>query len=163
MIEPKVGTVLRYDFLWKDEADLGQDQGKDRPCAIIIATEPNTDGTRKVFLCPITHSPPLQGQSAVEIPAKVSRHLGLDDDRSWIKTDQLNRVTWEKDRIPFGVTPVSKDQWTYGELPQSLGRKAFDQVRDRARSKTLDTINRDDELAVHARSTRNRSDGGRSR
>jgi mRNA-degrading endonuclease toxin of MazEF toxin-antitoxin module len=143
VLEPKVGTVVRYDFLWKDDADRGLDQGKDRPCAIIMATAPQPDGSQKVFVCPITHSPPSEGQSAVELPAKVSRHLGLDDDRSWIKTDHLNSMTWEKNRPPFGITPVAQGQWTYGELPQSLGRQAFDQVRTNARQRSIRQVDRD--------------------
>lgn len=145
MIEPKVGTVLRYDFLWKDDADKGKDQGKDRPCAIIMAVESKDDGTHKVLVCPITHSPPTNGQSAVELPVKVSRHLGLDDDQSWIKTDQLNSMTWEKNRPPVGVTPITKGQWSYGELPHELGRQAFDQVRSNAQSKSLGSVDRDSE------------------
>jgi len=143
VIAPKVGSVIRYDFLWKDEADRGLDQGKDRPCAIILATEKKADGRQTVLVCPITHSPPSEGQSGVEIPAKVSRHLGLDDDRSWIKTDHLNSMTWENDRPPFGVTPVAPGQWFYGELPQALGRQAFDQVRGNARSGALSKVQRE--------------------
>jgi hypothetical protein len=38
-----------------------------------------------VTVLPITHSPPADPASAIEMPAPVKRHLGLDDDRSWIE------------------------------------------------------------------------------
>ena len=79
--EPRPGLVIRYDFLWKEEDLAGlRDGRKDRPCAIILATKPKDDGLRDVILCPITHSPPKEGESAVEIPYKMARHLKLDDD-----------------------------------------------------------------------------------
>jgi len=144
-LEPKPGLVIRYDFLWKDEADRGQEQGnKDRPCAIVLATQPKPDGSRHVILCPITHSPPSQDQSAVEVPPKVARHLGLDSDRNWIKTDQINTVVWPKARMPFGIAPLENQQWTYGQLPQALGRNVLEQVRERSQSRSLENVRRED-------------------
>lgn len=142
-IEPKAGLVVRYEFLWKEEAERGQDEGKDRPCAITLAAKQDKDGSHKVLLCPITHSPPTSKTGAIAIPAKVSQHLGLDDDQSWLKTDQVNQLTWPKDHMPFGILPVAKGQWIYGEMPQAIGRAAFDQVRDNARAKKLSRVDRD--------------------
>ena len=143
-IDPRPGLVIRYDFLWKEEQIAGHDGGiKDRPCAIVLMSKDHEDGGKDVVLCAITHSPPGHGETAVEIPNKVARHLGLDDARSWIKTDQVNTVRWEKGRIPFGVTPARKGQWAFGSLPQALGRKAFDQVREKSRDRSLRTVKRD--------------------
>ena len=144
-IDPKAGLVIRYDFLWKEEQIAGRGDGaKDRPCAIILVSKPREDGSKDVVLCPITHSSPKRGETAVEIPYKVSRHLRLDDDRSWIKTDQVNTVRGEKDRVPYGVTPVDRrGQWVFGTLPYELGKRAFEQVREKSHDRSLQTVRRD--------------------
>ena len=142
--EPKPGLVIRYDFLWKEEERAGHTEGrKDRPCAIILATSPKEDGSRDVILCPITHAPPLDGESAVEVPYKMARHLSLDDDRCWIKTRQVNTVVWEKDHLPFGVVPAHTGQWVFGQLHHALGKQAFEQVLENSRNKILENVRRE--------------------
>lgn len=141
--EPKPGLVIRYDFLWKEEVLAGYEDGrKDRPCAIILTTKPKDDGSCEVVLCPVTHSPPKEGESAVEIPHKMARHLKLDDDKMWIKTHQVNTLTWEKGRLPYGVVPAHQGQWFFGRLHKSLGQKAFEQVRDNFNTKKLKNVRR---------------------
>lgn len=135
---------MRYDFLWKAEATAGREHGrKDRPCAIILATKEDLKGNRQVVLCPITHSPPAPTQQAVPIPPKVAAHLGLDPDPSWIKTHEVNVVTWAKDQLPYGVSPVKNGVWSYGQLPQKLAAEAFEQVRFFAKRRRLKTTKRD--------------------
>lgn len=86
--EPQTGLVISYAFLWFEEAERGQVEGrKDRPCAIVVAVdEPDpSGGTRKqVAVAPITHTPPHDPSVAIEIPARVKEHLGLDAERSWV-------------------------------------------------------------------------------
>ena len=142
--EPRPGLVIRYDFLWKEEQRSGREQGvKDRPCAIILVSRERDDGSREVVLCPLSHAPPRAGESAVEVPSKVARHLGLDDQRSWIKTHQVNTLVWQRDRPPYGVTPAKENAWAFGQLPNALGRQVFEQVRQRSRQRTLATVSRD--------------------
>jgi len=143
LLEPKAGLVVRYDFLWKEEERGGLESGKDRPCAIVLVSAERADGARDVLLCAITHAPPLTGETAVEVPAAVARHLGLDEQRSWIKTDQVNRLIWRKGRIPFGVSPARRGEWTFGTIPQALGRQAFEQMREKALKGRLKTVLRD--------------------
>lgn len=143
-IKPEAGLVIQYDFLWKNEADKGWEDGaKDRPCAIVLMSDKRADGSHDVYVCPITHSPPHTDETAVEIPYKVARYLNLDHDRMWIKTHEMNRFRWEEDRIPVGVTPTSKQQWAFGMLPQALGQKVFEQVRQNNRKNNLDVVQRD--------------------
>lgn len=108
-IIPKVGLVVKYDFLWKHEAATGQEHGsKDRPSAIIIVSDENEDGSCKVVLCAITHTPPFQNEKAVAVPAKVSDHLGFDGLKSWIKTDQVNTVCQGQSKtLPLGRRKTS--------------------------------------------------------
>lgn len=81
---------------------------------------------------------------AVKVPEAVARHLGLDDVQSWIKTDQVNQLVWEMGRIPYGVSQTPKGEWSYGMLPQGLGKQVFEQVREKARSRSLATVQRDE-------------------
>jgi mRNA-degrading endonuclease toxin of MazEF toxin-antitoxin module len=106
VLDPAPGLVIKYDFLWKEDKDAGHEDGlKDRPCAIILTSREREDGSREIVLCPITQSPPSEAEGGVKVPLSVSRHLGLDDDQSWIKTHQVNTLRWEKGRLPHGVTP----------------------------------------------------------
>lgn len=137
---PIEGLVIRYDYLWRQEYDRGRAEGgKDRPCAIVIAA-PNEDGViERVIVAPITHSEPAKDTRAIEIPAKVKKHLGLDDDRSWIITSELNRVRWDDP----GIVPVSRTSWEYGALPQALLIKVQDDVRAQAREKRIKLLDRE--------------------
>jgi hypothetical protein len=42
-----------------------------------------------VTVVPITHSPHRNSDALIEIPAAIKRHLGLDDQPSWIVLDDL--------------------------------------------------------------------------
>lgn len=142
-LEPKPGLVVRYDFLWKEEQQLGSQSGKDRPCAIVVALNDGLDGTREVALCAITHSPPSTSEQAIQIPPSVARHLGLDDQPCWIKTEQVNWVAWKKNRIPYGITPARAGQWSYGQLPLDITRKVFQQISERVKQGLLHQVRRD--------------------
>jgi len=143
--EPKIGHVIRYDFLWKQEQDTGLEHGlKERPCAVVLISQMREDGSRLVVVCPITHTPPHYAQQAVEIPHKVARHLGLDDQRSWIRTNTVNTFTWEQGRIPFGVMPTSDGKWEYGVLPYALREQALNQLRANSREQVVERVSRDE-------------------
>ena len=95
---------MRYDFLWKEDKTAGADSGKDRPCAIILTLAEKPDGSKDVLLCAITHTPPGKNETAVKVPASVAEQLGLDEGQPWIKTSQVNKLVWEKGRIPYGIS-----------------------------------------------------------
>jgi hypothetical protein len=87
---PKPGLVIRYSFLWSSEHARGVVEGaKDRPCAIVVAI-PQGDAGRDLhtIVAPITHSPPDDPGTSLEIPAAVCRSLGLDGARHWIRFDE---------------------------------------------------------------------------
>lgn len=91
---PVAGLVIRYAFLWRNEAARGQEEGtKDRPCAVILVTN-DEDGEALVTVLPITHTPPADERLAVELPPATKRRLGLDDARSWIVVTDANRFIW---------------------------------------------------------------------
>ncbi len=118
---PEPGLVVRYAFLWREEAASGQEEGhKDRPCAIVVTTRAD-DGDLVVTVVPVTHSPPADRDLALEIPAETKRRLGLDDQRSWIVLTDLNRFVWPgpdlRPRLSGRPETVA-----YGHLPADLFR-----------------------------------------
>jgi len=119
---PEPGLVLSYAYLWHHEHRAGREEGrKNRPSVIVLATERARDGVTVVTVLPITHTAPADPAAAVELPAPVKRHLGLDDERSWIVVAEGNEFLWpgyDLRKIPGG------DRYDYGFLPPRL----FDRV-----------------------------------
>ena len=115
--DPKPGLIVRYDYLWSHEAAAGLDQGKDRPTCLVAASDSLTK-PRYVVLLPITHSPPDANSIGVEIPAKVKRALGLDDERSWVIVSEHNIDEWPN----AGLSPLPgrPDVFSYGFIPPGL-------------------------------------------
>jgi hypothetical protein len=95
-------------------------------------------GHTVVFVLPITHSAPQDKEDGVEIPAATKRRLGLDSERSWIITTELNQFTWPGPDI----RPTATGEFLYGMLPESLMRAVLAQVRVRARDKRLQNVSR---------------------
>lgn len=143
-LEPKAGLVICYDFLWKEEAKLGQDQGmKNRPCAVVLASQIKDDNSRDVIVCPVTHSLPKKGETSVEIPRKVAQHLNLDHQRMWIKTHQVNKIKWQNGIIPYGVSRTPQGAWSHGVMPYALREKVLQQVRENSRNRLIGIVSRD--------------------
>jgi mRNA-degrading endonuclease toxin of MazEF toxin-antitoxin module len=92
--DPVAGMVIRYSYLWSEDRRQGRDEGlKDRPCVVVLAVTREQDQI-VVTVAPITHRPPQSDSGAIEIPANQKRRLGLDDEQSWIVTDELNKFDW---------------------------------------------------------------------
>jgi hypothetical protein len=126
---PFPGLIVRYAFLWSDEARQGRTEGsKDRPCVVVVAVRRETDARFRVRVVPLTHAQ-QDPDRAVAVPAKVKRHLGLDTDASWIVLDEANEFVWPG----VDLRPISRAKpgvWSYGVLP----REVFDELRSRLRS-----------------------------
>jgi hypothetical protein len=121
---PFPGLVVRYSFLWSNEARAGETEGrKDRPCVIVTAVRRIPDGRFRVRVLPITHRPSTPDRS-IAIAPKVKRHLGLDADASWIVLDEVNEFVWPG----VDLRPISRLKpgvWTFGVLPAEI----FDEIR----------------------------------
>lgn len=115
--DPRPGLVIRYDYLWSDEADAGRNQGKDRPVCLLVAG-PATADPRYIVLLPITHTPPSGGTLGIELPLKVKRVLGMDDDPSWVIVSESNVDVWPTAGI--SMVPGRPGEFTYGFLPPGL-------------------------------------------
>jgi hypothetical protein len=65
---PEPGLVISYAYLWHHEHEAGREEGrKDRPSVIVLAVERPANDTTVVVVLPITHTPPTDSASAVEI------------------------------------------------------------------------------------------------
>lgn len=112
------GLVIRYAYLWRAEHLRGQEEGlKDRPCAIVLAATED-DARLMVTVVPVTHSPPVDTNDGVEIPAATKRRLGMDSERSWIVVTEANTFAWpgpdlrplisdKPETLAFGLLPAN--------------------------------------------------------
>jgi hypothetical protein len=122
---PTPGDVLSYAYLWAREHETGQEEGlKDRP-AVVVLTTAMAGASLRVIVAPVTHSAPDGAVMAVELPANVKRDLGLDRERSWIVTSEVNSFRWPgpdvrllDDDTPFyGAIP----DWLFARVRASVG------------------------------------------
>ena len=75
----------------------------------------------------MTHSPTEEARS-IAIPPRVKRHLGLDDDDSWIVLDEANEFFWPG----VDLRPISRSKpgiWTFGVLPAEI----FEEIKVKLR------------------------------
>ena len=86
---------------------------------------------RFVVILPITHSPPSGDTVGIEIPSKVRRAVGLDDEPCWVVVSEHNVDEWPN----AGLEPIPGRPgiFAYGFLPPRLladiKRKFFDLAR----------------------------------
>ena len=114
--------MISYAYLWAREAAEGQDEGvKDRPVVVTVARI-ESEGRTEIIVAPITHSKPETDADGLELPPSVKRVLGLDRERSWIVTRELNRFIWPGPDVR--VAP-GKSSPHYDAIPERL----FDQLR----------------------------------
>lgn len=123
---PRPGLVICYSYLWATEHGKGIEEGrKNRPCAIVAARQV-IEGREIVTVVPITHTPPANPDDAVEIPAALKAHLGLDDLHSWVIVKETNDFIWPGPDL-WHVPGSSPKRYDYGMLPPRF----FAHVRDR--------------------------------
>lgn len=115
--EPELGMVLRYDYLWSREASKGQQQGKDRPNCLVVSND-SAVNPRLIVLLPITHSPPVGDTIGIEIPHKVKKAIGLDDEPSWVIVSEYNVDEWPS--AGLSQIPGKPGTYVYGLIPPSL-------------------------------------------
>jgi PemK-like, MazF-like toxin of type II toxin-antitoxin system len=123
---PQPGLVISYSYLWAREHGGGAEEGrKNRPCAIVAARQ-FIEGHEVVTVVPVTHTPPADPTEAVEIPAALKAHLGLDDLPSWIVLTETNDFLWPGPDLRPRPN-IQPNRFDYGMLPPRF----FAHVRDR--------------------------------
>jgi mRNA-degrading endonuclease toxin of MazEF toxin-antitoxin module len=139
--DPIPGLVIPYEYLWWYENNKGLENGrKIRPCAIILSTQ-QEHGQTIVTVVPITHTNPDALTTFVEIPLSVKQHLGLDDERSWVITNEVNQFTWPGSDIKPHTRNAEKN-YTYGVLPPSLFNAIKKSLLESVLTKRLKTVKR---------------------
>jgi hypothetical protein len=138
--EPEIGLVISYSYLWRNEYELGKTEGnKNRPCAIILVIK-NEDDSQIVTVAPITHTPPSNIETSIEIPPRVKQHLGLDEERSWIILDDFNEFLWPGYDLRSISGKIGK--YDYGFLPPALFKQLSNKIIE-IHQKGLSPIPRD--------------------
>ena len=118
--DPIPGLVIRYAYLWRDEALRRREEGtKYRPAVVVLVASQDGDNGTTVLVAPITHRRPSDPDAGVAIPSQTGARLGLDADQSWIIVSELNRFQWPGPDL----RPVGPGQSAYGHLPAGLFRK----------------------------------------
>lgn len=113
---PEPGLVIRYSYLWLREHLQGREDGtKDRPCAIILTATDRNDEIR-VVVVPVTHRPPADRADSLELPGAIKRHLGLDEERSWVVLSESNLFDWPGPDLRR-VSDRDASSIAYGLLP----------------------------------------------
>ena len=117
---PPIGHVVAYEYLWSSKAGKRQDGAKTYPTALILSTRDEL-GSTLVYALGISHMRPPDGRRALDVPAKLRRHIGLDAEPQWIYTDEVNVFVWPgPDLRPaqwISRRPVVEDTCVLGALP----------------------------------------------
>lgn len=136
------GLVISYSYLWRHESEAGQTESlKDRPCAIVLIVADRDNEAKRVTVAPITHTAPADPAMAIEIPPKVKRHLGLDEERSWVIVDEFNEFAWPG----FDLRPVpgKPSRYDYGLIPPALFAGIVNRVLELRRAEAIFASSRD--------------------
>lgn len=103
------GQIVRFNYLWKRQADAGEETGrKARPVCIVMRTP---DNPARVFLFPITSQQPDKERLALAFSQIECKRAGLSFP-CWIILDEYNRVHLDRaydfeDTRPIGtVSPA---------------------------------------------------------
>lgn len=97
------------------------------------------DGETKVLVVPVTHSPPIDAASALELPQAVKKHLGLDTERSWVVLSESNLFDWPGPDLRR-IGDRDDSSVAYGFLPPkffSEMRRRFAELETAARSRRV--------------------------
>lgn len=121
--KPNPGRVIRYAYLWHNEAMTGQEDGT-KPRPVVILRSMTDDGVTRVYVVPLTRTPP-SGTEGIEIPADLAKTLGLTWQRCWAICSEVNVFDWAgPDLRPVpGKRPETCE---YGQMG-----KTFAKIRDR--------------------------------
>ncbi len=139
--EPKPALVIRYAYLWHNEAENGQEEGlKDRPYTIIPSRK-EKNGLELVTVLPVTHTAPDNPDDAIAIPAGTAKRLGLDHEQSWVVISEYNQFVWPGPDIrPVPFTDQQK--WEYGYIPAKLYDKIKNAMIQRLKDKNIIGVQR---------------------
>jgi len=108
---------------------------------VLVLAVQEDRGRMVVLVAPITHTRPDASGDAVEIPLHTKRRLGLDEARSWVVVNEVNRFVWPGSDL----RPISRDapsRFDYGLLPPSLFREIKRALAASAEARRLAVVRR---------------------
>jgi hypothetical protein len=74
----------------------------------------------------VTHRPPDNAATAIEIPLAIKRHLGLDDAPSWVVVSEGDQFIWPG----YDLRKISgADRYDYGFLPPRFFQQIMNAFR----------------------------------
>ncbi|SES41218.1 type II toxin-antitoxin system PemK/MazF family toxin [Rhizobium sp. NFR03] len=130
MLEP--GDIVRFYYLWKRQADMGEESGrKARPVCVVVRT-PDRPG--KVFLFPITSQHPDPSRVSLAISPMECRRAGLGFP-CWMILDEYNRVDLDKAFDFESTAPV-------GALSHAFLKTVAAAIRQAAASRSISSVTR---------------------
>lgn len=138
---PPIGHVVAYEYLWASQADKREDGVKTYPVALVMAKEVEGPSTL-TYALGISHKPPSKDERALQVPVKLQKWLGLDDQPCWIYTGQMNVFAWPgPDLRPAGYLSRRKDaegSCVIAPLPTDWFETVKEHVLESHRLKKLD-------------------------
>jgi hypothetical protein len=124
------GQIVRFFYLWKRQADAGEEAGrKARPACIVVKT-PGSPGA--VFLFPITSQQPDTDRLSLAFSEMECRRAGLAYP-CWIILDEYNRVELDKAFDFEAVQPV-------GSVSSAFLIRLASAVKEAARMRRLSGV-----------------------
>lgn len=124
--EPRVGLVIGYDVLFREDADAGRENArKPHPAVVLLVT---TEGVRKrVSVLAISHSEPPKGTSHhLKLTPQECRHMGLDARAQWVNLRDINSFDWPG----FDLQPSAPGGgYVYGRMHRATYERVIDGLR----------------------------------
>lgn len=142
--DPPIGHVIAYEYLWSSKSGKREDGEKVYPAAIVLARR-DLGPTPVAYVLGISHMPPDTGRRAIEVPRKLKRFLGLDEEPSWIYTDELNIFVWPgPDLRPANWLSrrSPKDDCIIGHLPDDWFKELVEHLAESRRMGRVRMIKR---------------------
>ncbi|TCU41237.1 hypothetical protein [Rhizobium azibense] len=128
----EAGDVVRFNYLWKRQADAGEETGrKARPVCVVVRTNA-VPGV--VFLFAITSQLPTEERLFLPISQIECRRAGLDFP-CFITLDEYNRVELDKAFDFESTTPL-------GSFSPTFLKTIARTVKDAAASRRLSAVSR---------------------
>ena len=122
---PRPGLVICYSYLWATNTGKASKRPEE-PAMRHYRRPAIIEGREVVTVVPVTHTPPTDPDDAVEIPAALKAHLGLDDLPSWIVVTETNDFLWPGPDL-WPLPGTKPNRYDYGMLPPRF----FTHIRDK--------------------------------
>ena len=143
--KPPVGHLISYEYLWNSQADKTDEGRTAYPAAIVMARD-DVGPAPIAYALGVSHSEPREGDRAIQVPPKLKRYLGLDDEPSWIYTDQLNVFVWPGPDLRPGewlsTRPSASGTCVISPLPADWFEEVKEHLAESYRLRMVKTVKR---------------------